>query len=251
MEYRDRLWSWRDQPIAYYVSHFKQSTLSRQAQLWNARQPYGRKLAMSYRNLAIAYSNANSMVQAASAIEWALDADPGYQEGWLSAWEILVKRDRQIDRFISLLRRQTLLAPDDRAARIYLGLALVERGNLLAANDALGDVLRQDVADFERRFEMGRAVFNRRISEQELARSASSVQSDLAVLDKLVNLQVQARRAELSTNWKEALQSYDAIEQILPGASSSYASEARIRWREGDERGAWSILRGLPAESQP
>ncbi len=251
VEYRDRLWSWKDQPITYYLSHFRRSALSRQAQMWNARQPYGRKLAVSYRHLATTYAKANSMVQAASAIEWALDADPSYQEGWLSAWEILVKSDRQIDRFISLLRRQALRNPDDRAARIYLGLALLERGSLLAANDTLADVLRQDVEDFERRFEMGRAALNRRISEQPLARSASAVQADLAVLDKLMERQVEARRAELASKWDEALRCYDEIERLLPGASSGYASQARIRWRQGDQQGAWSILRALPTENQP
>lgn len=253
VEYRDRLWSWRDQPIEYYVSHFKQSTLSRQAQMWNARQSYERKLATSYRNIAIASATADgsSLMQAATAIEWALTIDPGYQEGWLTAWTIFVNHDRKIDRFISFLRRQCLLDPNDRAARVYLGLALVEQGSLLAASETLAEVLRQDLGDFERRLEMARTVFNRRIGEQPLARSSSLVQSDLAVLDKLVKLQVQARRAELAGKWEESLRSYEEIERILPGASSSYANEARIHWRKGDTEQAWSILRGRPTETQP
>jgi tetratricopeptide (TPR) repeat protein len=251
LPYRHRLWEWSEQPALYYAAHFRQGTLSRQAQMWNARQPFARKLATSYRQIASTYAKASAFSQAKAAIEWGLAADPAYQEGWLTAWEILVRADRQIDPYIALLRRQTILDPDDDAAGIFLGLAYAERGNLLEASDALGDVIRRHPKEFERRYQLAREVMDRRVRDLPLARPPALVQADLGILDQAVSAQVEGRVAELRGDWTRAADSFQKLRRPFPSATSTQAHQARLRFEQNDPSGAWSILRADPSGGSP
>jgi tetratricopeptide (TPR) repeat protein len=248
--YRYRLWSWKEQPVLFYLSNFRQSMWSRQGQMWNARRPYSRKLAVSYHHVADAYLKANALSQATSAIEWSLEADPSYQEGLLAAWQIMVQSSGQIDRFLSLLRRQCVRSPDDQAARIYLGWAFVERGNLLDANDAFEDVIRRDWRGFLRRFEWSRAVMVRRTQSGRMARPANLVKADMARIEKIVDVQVRARRLELDGKHSEAQEAYASLAALMPGSTSVESHQARIHWEEGDRSAAEKMLRGGAGERE-
>ncbi|MBY0589465.1 hypothetical protein K2X85_20000 [bacterium] len=246
-EYRDRLWSWREQPVAFYLTHFRRSMLTRQGQLWKARRPYNSKLAASYHHVAEAYRKANLMSHAASAIEWSLQSDPGYQEGLLTAWQILAANGN-IDRFIALARRQTLLAPDDDASRLYLAFALVERGDIESANSVLEDVIRRDWRRFSKRLVSTREMMDQRVKTEKLARPASLVQADLATIDKIIDLQIKGRSSELAKKWDDARAAYDRLITVLPRSASVQAHLARLDWDQGKDDEARSLLRADTSE---
>lgn len=226
--YRDRLWSWSDSQIGYYLLNFARCSESRQAQMWNARQLHARKVAESYRQLALAYAKANDLSRATNCLIWSFEADPGYQEGLLFAWKILTHSEKRIDSTVQLLRQRTLLAPDDLSARIYLGFALTEGGDLTAAVSAFEDVLRRSTDEFERRFKLGEAMMARRFRDSDLVRPSHQIHRDMRIVTQVMELEVQARRAEASGDLDAAESAYREVAVLLPNLPSLPAHRARL-----------------------
>lgn len=240
--YRDRLWSWSNNQIGYYLRNFARCSESRQAQMWNARQPHARKVAESYRQLALAYAKAQELSRATNCLIGSFEADPGYQEGLLFAWKILTHSEKRIDSTVQLLRQRTMLAPDDLTARIYLGIALTEGGDLLAAVSAFEDVLRRSTDEFDRRFKLGEAMMARRFRESELVRPSHQIHRDMQIVTQVMDLEKKALRAEANGDFDGAESAYREISGLLPNLPSLTAHRARLLLARGKSAEARDLL---------
>lgn len=243
-KFRDRLWSWTNNQIGHYLRNFTRGARSRQAQLWNARQPHARKVAEAYRQVALAYARGGAVDRAIQCVLWAFEADSGYQQNLLTAWDMLGRAERRLDSVASLMKQRSLLAPEDQAAPIYLGYVQLEMGDLSAATDAFEGVLRRSIPEFEKRFALGSDILLRRQLESSLVRPSADVYRDEETMKQVLRHSAESRRLELAGDADGAIAERRRIDALLPEAPHRVAHEARLKYRQGEVEEAWSLLRG-------
>jgi tetratricopeptide (TPR) repeat protein len=242
-EYRDRLWSLSDHQIGFYLANARRTARSRQSQMWNARQPAGRKIAEAYRQVAIAYAKAQALDRAVHCLIWSYEADPGYQENLLALWDVLPAQERRVDSVVSLLRQHCITAPDDWAARVYLAFALIEQGNATGSIGVLEEVLRVSPEKFQHRYESMSQVFARRLRDKPIARTVNEIGADVDLVDNVMSYLVTMRRQESAGDFPAALAACDEIARLAPALPSLPSHRARLFLAAGDETRARSLLR--------
>lgn len=244
IENRGRLWSASDSQIAFCLQNFASGWASRQSQMWNARQPYQRKVAEAYRNLALAYQKAGAPDTALACLEWALEWDPSCQEAVVSLWDLLARAHGQPDRILNALESRRVQAPGDLAAAMYLGFLWLELGDATEAIRVLEDVLRRSPKEFARRFDLCAQNLRRRIQAESTFRPARDVSDRLDAVAEATSLYHAARLAELRGDLPEAERIYREAMVRRPEAPTSRSHLARVLLEQGRTAESKAMLEG-------
>jgi hypothetical protein len=199
VEFRPRLWSWRDSALVYYATHFRESRQRRQNLMAYRVRPVPVRQAETYVNLANAYLELANSQQAERLYRLALELEPGYLDAVLGQARLAASRDDTTSG-ISILEQ---VGPENRTElRWLVTLALLQQAD--GRHDAA-------LASMRRAREQS-AIFARAVFQEQLSIWRKQVEPTLPAPRR----QLLAEFAtELSPDWFFRYQSRPAEAAIV------------------------------------